>query len=158
MQTANSLQKTLMLGKTEGRKRRGQQKMRWLHGITDSMDVEFEQTLGHSEGQESLACWCPGGLKELDTTEWLTTTTTLHLGGKNLSNLESIGQKLIQFSSVAQLYPTLCDPMDCSTPGLPVHRQLPEFTQTHVHWVSGAIQSSSPLLSPSPPAFSLSQH
>ena len=56
MQTANSLQKTLMLGKTEGRKRRGQQKMRWLHGITDSMDVEFEQTLGHSEGQESLAC------------------------------------------------------------------------------------------------------
>ena len=48
----------------------------------------------------------------------------------------------VQFSSVAQLCPTFCDPMDCSTPGLPVHQQLPEFTQTHVHWVSDAIQSS----------------
>ena len=48
--------------------------------------------------------------------------------------------------------------MDYSTPGLPVHHQLPEFTQTHVHWVGDAIQPSHPLLSPSPPAFSLSQH
>ena len=63
-----------------------------------------------------------------------------------------------QFSSVAQLYPTLCDPMDCSTPSLPVHHQLPEFTQTHVHWVGDAIQPSHPLLSPSLPAFNLSQH
>ena len=52
----------------------------------------------------------------------------------------------------------LCDPMDCSTPGFPGHHQLPEFTQTHVHWVSDAIQSSHPLSSPSPPAFNLSQH
>ena len=52
----------------------------------------------------------------------------------------------------------LCDPMDCSTTGLPVHHQLLEFTQTHVHWVSDAIQPSHPLLSPSPPAFNLSQH
>ena len=51
----------------------------------------------------------------------------------------------------------LCDPMDCSTPGLPVHYQLPEFTQTHVHWVGDAIQPSHPLSSPSP-AFNLSQH
>ena len=64
----------------------------------------------------------------------------------------------VQFSSVAQLCPTLCDPMNCSTPGLPVHRQLPEFTQTHVHWVSDAVQPSHPLSSPSPPAFILSQH
>ena len=63
----------------------------------------------------------------------------------------------VLFSSVAQLCPTLCDPMDCSTPGLPVHHQLPEFTQTHVHWIIDAIQPSHPLLSPSP-AFSLSQH
>ena len=63
-----------------------------------------------------------------------------------------------QFSSVAQSCPTLCDPMDCSMPGLPVHRQLPEFTQTHVHRVSDAIQPSHPLLSPSPAAFNLSQH
>ena len=62
-----------------------------------------------------------------------------------------------QFSSVAQSYPTPCDPMNHSTPGLPVH-QLPEFTQTHVHWVSYAIQPSHPLSFPSPPAFTLSQH
>ena len=62
------------------------------------------------------------------------------------------------FSSVTQSCPTLCNPMDCSPPGLPVHRQLPEFTQTHVHWVSDAIQPSHPLSSPSPPALNLSQH
>ena len=65
---------------------------------------------------------------------------------------------LIHFSSVAQLCPTLCDPMNCSMPGLPVHHQLPEFTQTHVRQVSDAIQPSHPLLSPSPPAPNPSQH
>ena len=64
----------------------------------------------------------------------------------------------IQFSSVAQSCPTLCDSMNCSTPGLPVHRQLPEFTQTHVHRVGDVIQQSHPLLSPSPPAPNPSQH
>ena len=59
---------------------------------------------------------------------------------------------IIQFSSVAQSCPTLCDPMNYSTPSLPVHHQLPEFTQTHVHRVSDAIQPSHPLSSPSPPA------
>ena len=63
----------------------------------------------------------------------------------------------VQFSSVAQSCPTLCDPMNCSTPGLPIHHQLPELTQTHIHWVSDAIQPSHPLSSPSPPAFDLSQ-
>ena len=58
----------------------------------------------------------------------------------------------IQFSSVTQSCPTLCDPMNCSTPGLPVHHQLPEFTQAHVHRVGDAIQPSHPLSSPSPPA------
>ena len=62
-----------------------------------------------------------------------------------------------QFSSVTQSCLTLCDPMNHSTPGLPVHHQLLEFTQTHVHWVGNAIQPSHPLLSPSP-AFNLSQH
>ena len=62
-----------------------------------------------------------------------------------------------QFSLVTQSCLTLCDPMDCSTPGLPVHHQLLEFTQTHVHWVGDAIQPSHPLLSPSPSAFNLSQ-
>ena len=60
--------------------------------------------------------------------------------------------------SVAQLCLTLCEPMDCSTPGLPIHHQLPEFTQSHVHWVGEVIQPSHPLSSPSPPALNLSQH
>ena len=64
----------------------------------------------------------------------------------------------VHFSSPAQLCPTLCDPTEHIMPGLPVHYQLPNFTQTHVHWVSGAIQPFHPLLSPSPPAFCLSQN
>ena len=63
-----------------------------------------------------------------------------------------------QFSSVAQLCPTLCDPTNCSTPGLPVCHQLPEFTQTHVHWVGDAVQTFHLLLSPAPPAPNPSQH
>ena len=63
----------------------------------------------------------------------------------------------VQFSSVAQLCPTLCNPMECSTPGFPVHHQLPELVQTHVHPIDDAIQPPYPLLSPSP-AFNLSQH
>ena len=63
-----------------------------------------------------------------------------------------------QFSSVAQLCPTLCDLMNHCTPGLPLHHQPTESTQTHVHWVSDAIQPSHPLPSPSPPVLSLSQH
>ena len=66
--------------------------------------------------------------------------------------------EVLQFSSVTQLCPILCDPMDRSTPGLPVHHQLLQFTQTHVHRVGDAIQPSHPLLSPSPPTFNLSQH
>ena len=66
----------------------------------------------------------------------------------------------VQFSSVAQSCLTLCNPMNCSMPGLPVHLpvQLPEFTQSHVHWVADAIQPSHPLSSSSPPALNLSQH
>ena len=64
----------------------------------------------------------------------------------------------VQFSSVAQSCPTLCNPMNHSTPGLPVHHQLPESTQTHIHRVSDAIQPSLPLSSPSPPAPNPSQH
>ena len=73
-------------------------------------------------------------------------------------NLDKCGIPTIQFSSVAQTCPTLCNPMNHSTPGLPVHHQLPESTQTHVHWVGDAIQPSHPLWSPSPPALNLSQH
>ena len=64
----------------------------------------------------------------------------------------------VQFSSVAQSCLTLCDPMDCSMPGLPLHHQFPESTETHVHWVSNAIQPSHPLPSPSSPALNFPQH
>ena len=63
-----------------------------------------------------------------------------------------------QFSSVTQSCPTICEPMNCSTPGLPVHHQLLEFTQNHVHWVGDAIQPSHPLSSPSSPVLNLSHH
>ena len=65
---------------------------------------------------------------------------------------------VLQFSPVTQSCPTLCDPMDCSTPGFPVHHQLPEFTQTSVHWVGDAIQPTHPLSSLSSPTFNHSQH
>ena len=71
---------------------------------------------------------------------------------------DTMSSKLFQFSSVTQSCPTPCDPMNRSTPGLPVHHQHPEFTQTHVHWVGDAIQPSHPLSSPSLPARKLSQH
>ena len=67
-------------------------------------------------------------------------------------------RKEIQYSSATQSCLTLCDPMDCSMPGFPVHHQLPEFAQTHAHRISDAIQSSHRLWSLSPPAFNLSQH
>ena len=72
-------------------------------------------------------------------------------GGANICNT-------LQFSSVAQSCPTLFNPMDCSTPGFPVHHKLPELAQTQVHQVGDAIQPSHPLSSPSPPAFNLSHH
>ena len=75
-----------------------------------------------------------------------------------VSSKRSCKSSSVQFSSVVQLCPTACDPMNSSTPGLPVHHQLLEFTQTHVHRVSDAIQPAHPLSSPSPPAPNPSQH
>ena len=75
MQRADSLKKTLMLGKTEGRRIRGLQNMRWLDGITDSMDMSLSK-LGDSEGQGSLGCYSPWGHKESDTTEHLNNNNT----------------------------------------------------------------------------------
>ena len=112
MRRVDSLEKTLMLGGIEGRRRRGRQDemVGWPHQLNGH---EFEKILGDSGGQGSLALCSQ-----------------------------------VQFSSVAQSCLTLCNPMNHSTPGLPVHHKLPEFTQTHVHRVGDAIQPSHPLPSP----------
>ena len=97
---------------------------------------------------------------------WIMLSTVFHSEYTNLHFLEGCKRGFLfsthsstfivciyQFSSIAQLCPTLCDPMDCSMPGLPVPHQHPECTQTHVHWVGDAIQPSHPLSSPSPSIF-----
>ena len=83
---------------------------------------------------------------------------TLHLKQPEMEEMKNPSVSSVQFNSVTQSCPTLCDPMNPSTPGLPVHHQLPEFTQTHAHRVSDAIQPSHPLSSPSPLAPNPSQH
>ena len=91
--------------------------------------------------------------------DWTTTTATSCIKWKIKIDIWVFLWSLwFQFSSVTQSCPTLCNPMSCSTPGLPVHHQLPEFTETHVHRVSDAIQPSHPLSSPSPLAPNPSQH
>ena len=104
----------------------------------------------------------PTGLRCLPT-PWFQTSTPQNCEEITFSYLRHMfGCTLLhgsnEFSSVVQSCPTLWDPMGCSMPGLPVHHQLLEFTQTHVHWVNDAIQPSHPLPSPSPPALNLSQH
>ena len=90
---------------------------------------------------------------------WLTSFYIIGLGFIHIITTDSNAFLLISsVSLVVQLCPTLCNPMNCSTPGLPVHHHLPEFTQTQVHRVSDAIQPSHPLSSPSPPALNPSQH
>ena len=110
----------------------------------------------------------PGGLQSMgsQSQRQLSSFTGSHLGPHGALSALCSAWVLVshlfytsaQFSSVAQSCPTLCDPMNRSTPGLPVHHQLPEFTQTHAHRVGDAIQPSHLLLSPSPPAPNPSQH
>ena len=100
------------------------------------------------------------GARPISAMDWQLSFLILLLSTSlgRLSSFSIESYALVQFSSVTQSCPTLCDPMIRSTPGIPVHHQLPEFTQTHVHRVSDAIQPSHPLSSPSPPAPSSSQH
>jgi len=85
-------------------------------------------------------------------------TVNRHIMFQGENNTDRSTLLYTQFSSVAQSCPTLCNPMDYSTPAFPVHHQLPEHTQTHIHWVGDAVQPSHPLLSSSPPAFNPSQY
>ena len=98
--------------------------------------------------------WDMSGVLFRDQLESFSATPPLFLMPNFLPNIFNLVKPVV--SSVAQPCLTLCNPMDCSTPDIPVHHQLPEFTQTHVHWVSDAIQPSHPLSSPSSPDFSLS--
>ena len=178
MQRADSFEKTLMLGKIEGRRRKGWQRIRWLDGITHQRTWVWV---------DSGSWWWtgkPGVLQFMGSQivrhDWV---TELNWRPSRSIHIFTIGKILLipfygwevlhwvvlqyyslyinsaiymyyifQFSSVAQSCPTLCDPMNRSTPGLPVHHQLLEFIQTHVHRVSDAIQPSYLLSSPSPPA------
>ena len=110
--------------------------------------------------QALMSMLTPGELSWSSESSWEVGFVLFHLKTDAEGNLFSISnyQPTVQFSSVTQSCPTLCDPMNRSTPGLPVHYQLPEFTQTHIHRVSDAIQPSHPLESPFPPALNLSQH
>ena len=94
MQRTDSFEKTLMMGKIEGRRRRWWQRMRWLDGITDSMDIEFEQAPGVADGQGGLACQSPWGCKELDTTEWLNWTGGTESSKKCLNKYSLSGPQL----------------------------------------------------------------
>ena len=96
--------------------------------------------------------YCPNGSPHHSTVGLIFAITGLILEANHTGLLICHYKISIQFSSVAQSCPTLCNPMTPSTPGLPVHHQLPEFTQTHVHWVGDTIQASHSLSSPSPPA------
>ena len=122
--------------------------------ITCSPSVTFpfqgsDSTAGETKQQEWEICFFAAQLWQQRQTGSWNDPEGLGCHAKGLS---------FQFSSVYQSSLILCNPMDRSTPGLPVHHQLPEFTQTPVHWVGDAIQPSHPLLAPSPPDFNVSQH
>ena len=132
---------------------------------------ELNLEIFHFHGWDSILSRCQGSFNEYPSILFCGSTNSSVYMERQKNSWHNITQYSIlknkvgglalpyfQFSSVTQLCLTLCDPMNCSTPGLPVHHQLLESTQTHVHRVSDAIQPSHPLLSPSPPALNLSQH
>ena len=117
-------------------------------------DMCLNPSSGRSHMAQDNKAYLMQPLKPSGRSYWNPHTIALMFDNKRIH----CNKEPVQFSSVIQLCLTLCDPMDCSTPGLPVHHQLAEFTQTHVHWVGDAIQPSHPLLSPSPTTFNLSKH
>jgi len=132
-----------------------------------SLTIEEQLTYTFSTIFWKFLCWFTHILSQICLLNVvLKKTLDISLDSKEIKPVNSkgnqpwifIGWTDAQFISVAQSCPTLCDPMNCSMPGFPVHHQLPELTQTHVHRVGDTIQPSHPLLSPSPPAPNPSQH
>ena len=136
---------------------------RWQYKAEQEDKFHSQSTIGQREKvyweKGALAHnghgWGPGNIPHW---VWLCGCATSNLFFKPFIHVLPILPGDYQLSSVTQSCPTLRDTMDCSMPVLPVHHELPELIQTHVHWVSDAIQPSHPLSSPSPPAFNLSQH
>ena len=122
--------------------------------VESDMSQQFALSLSHHVTWQAgwVKRWNRGHKRNINNFRHASYTMLM---AESEEKLKSIFSK---FSSVAQSCLTLFDSMDCSTPGLPVHHQLLESTQTHVHWVGNAIQPSYPLSSPSPPALYLSQH
>ena len=132
---------------------------------TDWLDLLAVQgtlkSLLQHHSSKTLILWCSAFFTVQLSYPYMTTRQTIALTRRTfVGNVTSLLFNMLsdRIRSVAQSCPTLCDPMNRSTSGLPVHHHLPEFTQTHVHRVSDAIQPFHPLSSPSPPVLSLSQH
>ena len=122
---------------------------------SNAEEVEVERFY---EDLQDLLEWTPKRDILFIIGEWNAKVGSQEIPGETGKFGLGVQNEAVQFSSVTQSNPSLCEPIDWSTPGLTVHHQLREFTQTHVHWVGDAIQPSHPLSSPSPPTFHFSQH
>ena len=164
MWRVDSLEKTLMLGRIGGRRRRGPQRMRWLDGITDLMHMSLGRLQelvmdrqawcavihGVAKSQTRLSNWT----ELMPATGFVRDHESLAVDCWSYNVLHRLAFHLL---FIRQSCPTLCDPIDCSKPGLPVPHHLLEMAQVHVHCIGDAIQPSHPLTPSSPSALDLSQ-